>query len=150
MRAVIQRVDRAAISADGVPCGDGTVGLFVLLGIAPTDTASDVDLLANKIVKMRVFSDDAGKMNRALSDVDGTLYLVSNFTLYANCRHGNRPDFFGAASPALAEELYDLFVSRVRSLHSPVVCGRFGADMKIDTVCSGPVTIVLDSESLKR
>lgn len=150
MRAVVQRVSRAAVSVDGQVCGACGEGFFILLGVADGDTREDAELLAAKIAKMRIFSDENGKMNRSVTDVGGSALVVSNFTLLANYRHGNRPDFFGAAAPALANELYEYFVQLLRTQIGSVGTGIFGADMKIETVCDGPVTIVVESEVLKK
>lgn len=149
MRAVVQRVSRASVTADGVPRGEIEKGLFVLLGIAPDDTPGCARFLAEKIAKMRIFSDDDGRMNRSLGDVGGKIAIVSNFTLYANALHGNRPDFFGAASPDVAIPLYDRFIAEISGLVPGVVCGVFGADMQIDCTCDGPVTILLDTDDFK-
>ena len=150
MKAVIQRVLNAKIIANGNVTGAGENGLFILLGIAQNDTTNDAHVLANKIAKMRIFEDESGKIGRSLCDVQGTLYVVSNFTLYADCRKGNRPDFFAAAAPAQANTLYNDFLTFIRPLVPRMVCGVFGADMQIETVCDGPVTIVLESEKLKK
>lgn len=149
MRVVIQRVSHAAVKADGVPRGSIGKGLFVLLGIAPDDKPEYARFLAEKIVKMRIFPDEDGRMNLSLSDVGGKVAVVSNFTLYANAQHGNRPDYFGAASPAVAVPLYDRFVAEISGLVPETVCGIFGADMQIDCTCDGPVTILLDTDDFK-
>ncbi|MCQ2386450.1 MAG: D-aminoacyl-tRNA deacylase, partial [Clostridia bacterium] len=132
MRAVIQRIARASVTADGKPSGKARKGLLILLGVAPEDKEEDAFLLADKIVKLRIFSDENGKMNLSLKDISGEALVVSNFTLYANYVHGNRPDFFGSAAPALAEPLYETFVSRLKTAVESVETGVFGADMQID------------------
>ena len=150
MKAIIQRVKSAKILANGVQAGQGGAGLFILLGVGQNDSELDAQLLASKIAKMRIFEDEVGKMGRALGDIDGTLYVVSNFTLYGECKKGNRPDFFAAAPAAQANALYERFLTLVQPLVPRMVCGVFGADMQIETVCDGPVTIVLESEKLKK
>jgi len=149
MRAVIQRVARAAVTADGAPRGAIGKGLFVLLGVAPDDRPEYTRFLAEKIIKLRIFPDDDGRMNLSLADIGGGVAVVSNFTLYANAQHGNRPDYFGAAAPAVAIPLYDRFVAEISGLVPGTICGIFGADMQIDCTCDGPVTIVLDTDDFK-
>ncbi|MBE6636773.1 MAG: D-tyrosyl-tRNA(Tyr) deacylase [Ruminococcaceae bacterium] len=151
MRAVIQRVSRASVSVDGEIIGACGVGFLILLGVAKGDTEEDVTVLAAKIAKLRIFEDENGKMNRSLADVGGELLVISNFTLLADCRHGNRPDYLAAEAPGRAKELYELFAQTVASLadcHTET--GRFGADMAVSLVNDGPVTIVLESADLKR
>jgi D-tyrosyl-tRNA(Tyr) deacylase len=148
MIAVLQRVRSAAVTADGVPSGECGVGLLILLGVLKGDTENDVLLLAEKISKFRVFSDEAGKMNLSVNDIGGGALVVSNFTLGANYSHGNRPDFFESAPPALAEPLYEAFVRELRARIGHVACGVFGADMQISMVADGPVTVVMDSARL--
>lgn len=151
MRAVIQRVSRASVSIDGEIKGSCNKGFLILLGVGKGDSEREADVLAAKIAKMRVFSDENGKMNLALGDVNGELLVISNFTLLANCAHGNRPDYFGAESPDRANELYTYFVSKLRELSGcKTETGQFGADMQVDLVNDGPVTIVLDSSDLIR
>ncbi len=150
MIAVIQRVNRAAVTADGLPSGSCGKGFLILLGVLKEDGAEDVRLLAEKISKLRVFEDGAGKMNLALADVSGGVLVVSNFTLGANYVHGNRPDFFDSAAPAVAEPLYDSFIEQIRAKGIPCESGVFGADMQIDMVADGPVTIVMDSLKLRK
>ena len=150
MIAVLQRVKTAAVIADGELSGSISSGLHILLGVARDDTQTDAELLAEKISKLRIFCDDAGKMNLSVKDVDGEVLVVSNFTLNANYAHGNRPDYFGGAAPDEAERLYEMFLSlmaeRVRKCES----GKFGADMVTEMVTDGPVTIVMDSNVLKK
>jgi D-tyrosyl-tRNA(Tyr) deacylase len=120
--------------------------LVVLVGIAKTDTHQDADYLVNKIVSLRIFSDDAGKMNRSITDVSGGLLIVSNFTVYGDCRKGRRPSFDLAADPEKAQELYEYFVSRARSAAVPVETGVFRASMSVYLVNDGPVTLSCDSD----
>ena len=150
MIAVIQRVKRTRLIADGTPYSEISCGFLVLLGVLSGDDETDAKLLSDKIVKLRVFSDENGKMNRSLSDVGGEVMVVSNFTLAANYRHGNRPDFLRAAPPAEADRLYRLFIEEIRISGTPVVSGVFGADMQISTTADGPVTIVMDSAVLRK
>lgn len=147
MRAVIQRVLRSSVVSDGVPTGKCESGLMILLGVKRGDGEKDASTLAEKIAKLRIFCDENGKMNKSVVDVGGSALVVSNFTLYANYAHGNRPDYFSSEGPERANELYEFFVSEMRK-SLPVETGVFGADMTIDMVCDGPVTIVMDSEIL--
>ena len=149
MKIVIQRVKRASVTADGVPAGKCGHGLLLLVGVVPTDTARDAELLAAKISKMRIFTDDADKMNLSVLDIGGSALAVSNFTLAADISHGNRPSFTGAAKPEAANPLYEHFCDALRAAGVPVETGVFGADMQIETVCDGPVTIVADSAMWK-
>lgn len=150
MTTVLQRVKRAEVKIDGESVGAIGEGLMILLGVAISDTAEDADLLADKIVKFRIFSDENGKMNRSVKDVGGSALVVSNFTLCGSYRHGNRPDFCGtAAPPAVADELYHRFMDRLAA-SVPVEAGRFGADMEVTIVNDGPVTFVLESDVLKK
>ena len=151
MTAVIQRVLNAAVSVDGEVKGRCNKGFFIVLGVFGEDTREDACLLAEKIAKLRVFEDENGKMNRAINDVNGSVLVVSQFTLCASYSHGNRPDFLAAAKPSTAEPLYEYFSSHLRTLvEGGVENGVFGADMKIETLCDGPVTIVMESEKLKK
>lgn len=147
MRAVIQRVFRSGVVSDGVPTGKCDAGLMILLGVKRGDGEKDALALAEKISKLRIFSDENGKMNKSVVDIGGSALVVSNFTLYANYVHGNRPDYFSSEGPERACELYEYFVSELKK-SMPVETGVFGADMTIDMVCDGPVTIVMDSEIL--
>lgn len=149
MKVVIQRVTRASVTADGAPAGKCGHGLLLLVGVLPGDTARDADILAAKIAKMRIFTDDADKMNLSVLDIGGSVLAVSNFTLGADISHGNRPSFTGAAKPDLAEPLYAHFCEALRACGVPVETGVFGADMQIDTVLDGPVTILADSAMWK-
>lgn len=150
MHAVIQRVSSSHVIADGVPSGSIGAGLMVLLGVAKGDEKEDAELLASKILKLRIFSDENGKMNRSVLDIGGGVLIVSNFTLCANYAHGNRPDYFAAEAPARANELYEYFVSLIRKDLQTVATGVFGAHMDLTIVGDGPITIVMDSEVLKR
>ena len=150
MKAVIQRVKEASVIADGAFSGACKQGLFILLGIAQGDTDADALALAEKIAKLRIFSDENGKMNLSCQDIDGEALVVSNFTLNANYAKGNRPDYFGSAHPEIANALYEKFVSYLREKIRHVGTGVFGADMQISTICDGPVTICMDSEVLNR
>jgi D-tyrosyl-tRNA(Tyr) deacylase len=151
VKAVIQRVSRASVSVDGQIIGSCGKGFLILLGAVKDDTEENADLLAAKIAKMRIFCDENGKMNLALGDVGGELLVISNFTLCADCRHGNRPDFFGAEAPARAKELYEYFTAKLASLSGcKTETGEFGADMKVDLLNDGPVTVILDSEEMKK
>jgi D-tyrosyl-tRNA(Tyr) deacylase len=148
MKAVIQRVRSASVDVDGVRVGECGHGLLVLLGVAEGDTEADLDKMLAKMVKLRIFEDENGKMNRSVQDIDGEMLVVSQFTLLANYRHGNRPDFLGAAAPAEANRLYELFLERAAGLVRHVGHGVFGADMQVSLVNDGPVTIVMESDVL--
>ena len=149
MKVVIQRVLRASVTADGVPAGKCGHGLLLLVGVVLADTAHDAELLAAKIAKMRIFTDENDKMNLSVLDIGGSALAVSNFTLAADISHGNRPSFIGAAKPEFATPLYEHFCEALRAAGVPVETGVFGADMQIDTVCDGPVTILADSDLWK-
>ena len=146
MRAVVQRVSRASVTVAGEVTGAIERGLLVLLGVAPGDTAAQAQWLADKIVGLRIFNDDDGKMNRSLLDVGGSVLVVSQFTLYGDCRKGRRPSFVDAAAPPIAIPLYEAFVNGVKRLGIPVATGRFGADMQVELVNDGPVTLIVDGK----
>lgn len=148
MRAVVIRVSRASITINGVPGGKMEKGFVVLVGVKPGDTAAEAAYLAKKCAEMRVFEDENGKMNLALADVGGAMMVVSSFTLYADCSHGRRPDFFRAARPEEAIPVYERFVEEVRARGIPLITGEFGADMAIDHVNDGPVTLILDTDQM--
>ena len=149
MRVVVQRCSRAEVRIDGQVVGRIEKGFMILVGITDGDTKAEADLLAKKVAQMRVFEDAEGKMNLALKDVNGAVLSISQFTLYADCKKGNRPSFIRAARPEVAEPLYDYFNDVLRTQYGlQVETGRFGADMKVDFVNDGPVTIVLDSTDL--
>lgn len=150
MRAVIQRVDRAAVTVGDETVGTCEKGFLILLGIGKEDTEHSAKLLAEKVAKLRVFSDAAGKMNLSLLDLGYSVLLVSQFTLYADTSHGNRPSFFDSAPPQLAEPLYLLFGKLLEEMGLRVEYGRFGADMTIDAALQGPVTILFDTESMQK
>jgi len=146
MRAVIQRVSRASVRINDDTTGQIGHGLVVLLGIRAADTAKDLQWLADKIVHLRIFGDDEGKMNRSLADIDGEMLIVSQFTLYGDCRKGRRPGYSNAASPEIAEPLYQQFIEAVASHQISVATGTFRAAMELELVNDGPVTLLLDSE----
>ena len=151
MIAVVQRVSSARVSVEGKVTGECGRGFAILLGVANGDTEYDADLLAAKIAKLRVFCDENGKMNRSVTDVNGSAVVVSQFTLLANYKHGNRPDFLNAASPEVAKPLYEYFSERLSDLIVKTVGkGVFGADMLYEISNDGPVTIVMDSDLLKK
>jgi D-tyrosyl-tRNA(Tyr) deacylase len=145
MRAVVQRVSRASVTVDGEVVGSIGKGFVVLLGVTHDDTASVAAYLAEKILGLRIFEDDAGKMNLALADVGGACLVVSQFTLYGDCRKGRRPSFVAAAGPEQAEALYEVFVARIRAGGIVAETGRFRAHMDVELVNDGPVTMLLDS-----
>jgi D-tyrosyl-tRNA(Tyr) deacylase len=149
MRAVIQRVRRGAVTVDGQTVGEIGAGLVVLVGATHGDTMAQAEQLAQKIASLRIFEDDAGKMNRSALDVGGEFLVVSQFTLYADCRHGRRPSFTDAAPPDLARTLIDHFAAALRRLGATrVEAGVFGARMLVEIENDGPVTIVLDTAEL--
>lgn len=145
MRAVIQRVRRASCTVNGQVTGEIERGLLILLGVAPEDTSADAQALAHKIYKLRLFSDEAGKMNLSLADVGGTILSVSQFTLFGDTRRGNRPSFSGAAGPEQGKALYTEFNAALRGCGAVVAEGIFGADMQIELLNDGPVTLLLDT-----
>ena len=142
----MQRVARAAVEVDGAIVGEIGRGLCVLLGVGREDTEADADALCRKVVGLRIFEDDAGRFARALDEVGGGLLVVSQFTLYGDCRKGRRPSFTDAAAPERAEQLYERFVACARDGSVPVATGRFGARMALALVNDGPVTLLLDTE----
>ena len=148
MIAVLQRIHHASVYADGALSGSVGYGLYILLGVEKDDTERDADLLCEKISKLRIFSDDAGKMNLSVKDVDGEVLVVSNFTLNANYAHGNRPDYFGGAAPAEADRLYEYFLEVMKTKVRKCESGVFGADMRTEMSTDGPVTIVMNSKVL--
>lgn len=149
MIAVIQRVNNATVYADGELSGSIERGLYILLGVAATDVDEDARLLAEKISKLRIFSDANGKMNLSVMDVDGEIMVVSNFTLNANYSHGNRPDYLASAAPKEADRLYEYFKELIKTKTKKLASGVFGADMRTEISTDGPVTIVMDSNVLK-
>jgi D-aminoacyl-tRNA deacylase len=146
MRAVVQRVSRASVTVDGQIVGQIERGLLVLLGIAHADTEAAADYLAEKISGLRIFEDDAGKMNLSVAEVGGAILAVSQFTLYGDVRKGKRPSFDDAARPEQARKLYEHFVERLRALGLTCETGRFQEMMQVELVNDGPVTILLDSD----
>ena len=145
MRAVLQRVKRASVVVAGETIGAIQHGLLVLLGVHQTDTAEQTRWLADKIAGLRIFEDANGKMNVSVQDARGSILVVSQFTLYADCQKGRRPSFIAVAPPEIAEPLYEQFANNLRALGIPVATGKFGADMRVELVNEGPVTIVLDT-----
>ena len=150
MICVIQRVNSATVFADGAFSGSIDKGLYLLLGVKVGDDEKDATLLAEKISKLRIFSDENGKMNLSIKDVEGRALVVSNFTLHANYAHGNRPDYLNSAPPALAKELYEFFISELSARIGKCESGVFGADMRTEMSTDGPVTIVMDSLVLRK
>lgn len=148
MIAVLQRVSSASVDVDGKTVGRCGRGFLILLGVACGDSEADAEALALKISKLRIFEDGTGKMNRSIADVGGGALVVSNFTLLADCRHGNRPSFTGAAAPDEAKRLYEFFSARLAACNIPVGNGIFGADMQVALCNDGPVTLTLDSKAL--
>lgn len=146
MRVVVQRVKHASVTINGTVNGKINNGFLVLLGIQSTDSKQDVDYLVKKVTNLRIFSDENDKMNLSLKDVNGKLLIVSQFTLYANCKEGNRPFFVEAAKPDVAIPLYEYFVSECKKIIPVVETGIFGADMKVELLNDGPVTIIMDSK----
>ena len=144
MKTIIQRVSHADVTIDGQISGQIGSGLLVLLGVGPEDTEETADYIAGKIVNMRIFEDDNQKMNRSVKDIGGEILVVSQFTLYADCKKGNRPSFTGAASPDAAAALYEYFIKKLTELGIHTESGEFGADMKVSLLNDGPVTIPLD------
>ena len=151
MRLVYQRVSAASVAVEGAVIGQIEKGAVLLLGVGQEDTKADADLLAKKAAELRVFEDENGKMNLSLLDVGGGALVVSNFTLYGNCRHGRRPEFLAAARPETAVPLYEYFVETLQSLGvARVETGEFGADMALQIGGDGPVTLILDSADLAK
>ena len=148
MKFVIQRVTEASCTVDNQITGEIKNGFCVLIGVAETDTRDIADKMIKKMLQMRIFADDQGKTNLSLKDVDGNLLLISQFTLYANCKKGNRPSFIEAGNPELANSLYEYIIEECKNEIPMVQTGIFGADMKISLINDGPFTIVLDSEQL--
>ncbi len=146
MRACVQRVSEAHVTVDGEVIGQIASGLVVLLGVADGDADADARTLAEKIVTLRIFQDEAGKMNRSLADVGGAMLVISQFTLLGDCRKGRRPSFVAAAEPALAEALYGSFVEAVDAAGIPTATGRFRTTMQVSLTNDGPVTLLLDSQ----
>lgn len=150
MRAVIQRVSSASVAVDGKIVGSCEKGYLILLGVAEGDTETDADLLCKKIAALRIFRDENDKMNLSIRDIDGEALVISQFTLLANYRHGNRPDFLASAKPDEANRLYEYFTQLLSRELRRVEHGIFGADMKVSLTNDGPVTICMDSDVLKK
>lgn len=149
MRALIQRVAHASVTVEGELVSKTGAGLLILLGVGPEDTEKEADFLADKCANLRIFHDEQGKMNRSLLDVKGDALVVSQFTLYADCRHGRRPSFIGAAGPQEADRLYEYFMEQLKQKElGQIGHGVFGADMKVDLLNDGPVTIMLDTDEI--
>ncbi len=148
MRIVVQRVSRASVSVDGVAVGKIGLGFMCLVGIENGDTEKECEVLAKKLTGLRIFSDKDGKTNLSLSDVGGAMLLISQFTLLADCKKGNRPFFGGAMEPVKAKELFDFFTELCKSTVPQVETGVFGAEMEVELVNDGPFTILLDSEDI--
>lgn len=146
MKVVVQRVKHASVTIDGKINGKIEHGFLVLLGIHSTDSEQDVDYLVKKVTNLRIFTDENDKMNLSLKDVNGQLLIISQFTLYGNCKDGNRPSFIEAARPETAIPLYEYFISECKKQIPIVETGIFGADMKVELLNDGPVTIIIDSK----
>lgn len=149
MRAVIQRAKRGQVAVAGEVVGQIEQGIVVLLGVTHTDTEEDVTALVDKLIHLRIFEDDAGKMNRSLRDVDGSILSISQFTLYGDIRKGRRPSFVKAATPEHAKELYELFNEQLRRAGIHVATGIFGAKMAVDLINDGPVTLLIETKAGK-
>jgi D-tyrosyl-tRNA(Tyr) deacylase len=145
MRAVIQRVSRASVAVDGAVTGSIGRGLLVFLGVGKEDTDKDIDFIADKIVNLRIFEDTDGKMNLSVKDIGGSVLLISQFTLYGDCRKGRRPDFTAAGPPDKANQLYEQTIAAIKERGVLVETGVFAAHMHIDSINDGPVTLILDS-----
>ena len=148
MRFVVQRVTHASVTVDGQVIGKIGNGFMVLIGVADTDTREIADKMVKKLLGLRIFEDENGKTNLDIHTVGGDLLLISQFTLYANCRHGNRPSFIEAGKPDMANEMYEYIIAKCKEQVSVVEKGEFGADMKVELLNDGPFTILLDSDQL--
>lgn len=149
MRAVLTRVSSASVTIDGAVKGEIGKGFLILLGVGPEDTPEDCKKLAVKALGLRIFTDEQGKMNRSLEDVGGSVLVISQFTLYGDCKKGRRPSFVNAGPPALAEKLYEQFLEECRALGFAPEHGEFGAHMEVASVNDGPVTLILDTGEWK-
>ncbi len=148
MRAVIQRVSEASVTINGTVKGSIKTGLLILLGIEENDTDNDIEWLSKKILQMRIFSDAEGKMNLSVQDIDGDILLISQFTLFASTKKGNRPGFTRSAKPEIAIPLYEKYIGETeKNLGKKIQTGTFGADMKVSLINDGPVTITIDSKN---
>lgn len=148
MRAIIQRVKNASVKIDGSLKGEAGEGLLIFLGVGKGDGDEDLKYIADKTLGLRIFEDENGKMNKSVVDINGDLLVISQFTLYGDCRKGKRPSFDGAMPPKEAEEMYEKFVAYVRESGLKTETGEFGADMKVELLNDGPVTIILDSSKI--
>ena len=148
MRAILTRVKSASVTIDGEVVGKIGIGFLILLGVGPEDTEKQCRYLAEKALGLRIFEDENGKMNLGLDQVDGQVMVVSQFSLYGNCRKGRRPSFTEAAGPELGNRLYEQFLQDCRDLGYEPQHGRFGADMKVESINDGPVTLILDTDQL--
>lgn len=148
MKFVIQRVRHASVTIDGNKTGEIGQGFLVLIGVSDTDTEEIADRMIKKMIGLRIFSDENGKTNLSLVDVEGELLLVSQFTLYADCKKGNRPSFIRAGKPDMANEMYEYIISECRKTVDVVQTGSFGADMQVELLNDGPFTIILDSDEI--
>lgn len=149
MRVVVQRVTEASVTIDGETISTINEGLLLLIGITHNDGENEIDRITRKIVTLRIFDDEKGVMNRSVKDIEGSILAVSQFTLYGNCKKGNRPSYIDAAPGAVSEPLYDAFCDRLEQLlPGKIQQGRFGADMKVQLLNNGPVTILMDSNNL--
>jgi D-tyrosyl-tRNA(Tyr) deacylase len=148
MRFVIQRVTEGSVAIDGKICGSIKKGFVVLIGVGQTDTKETADKLVKKMLGLRIFEDENGKTNLSLDSVGGELLLISQFTLYADCKHGNRPGFTDAGAPDMAKALYEYIIEECKKSVPVVQQGEFGADMKVSLINDGPFTIILDSDKL--
>ena len=148
MRSVVQRVSKASVSVNGEIVGKTGKGLLILLGIHGKDQKKEIEWMAEKIVNLRIFEDDEGKMNLSLRDIDAKMLIVSQFTLYGDCRKGRRPGYSQAASPDIAEPLYEQFIAKIEQMGIETARGKFGAMMDVSLVNDGPVTLLLDSDKI--
>lgn len=146
MRFLIQRVQNASVTIENEIIGSISNGLLVFVGVSNTDTKEIADKMIHKLLNLRIFSDEDGKTNLNLSSVNGELLIISQFTLYADCKHGNRPSFTDAGKPELANALYEYIIEKCKESVTKVACGEFGADMKVSLLNNGPFTIILDSD----
>lgn len=148
MRFVVQRVSESNVKVDGKVLGEIQKGFMVLIGVSDTDTKEIADKMVKKMLGLRIFEDEQGKTNLSLDSVGGSLLLISQFTLYANCKKGNRPSFIEAGEPKMASDMYEYIIAKCKEQVEKVERGEFGADMKVSLVNDGPFTIILDSEQL--
>ena len=148
MKFLIQRVTQAEVAVDSRTIGQIQKGFLVFVGVSQNDTTEIADKMIRKLLNLRIFEDEAGKTNLSLEAVDGSLLIISQYTLYADCKHGNRPSFIDAGKPDLANELYEYIIAKCKETVSNVQHGEFGADMKVSLVNDGPFTIMLDSEEM--